>query len=56
MEKKYTPSLWVCVLMDLLGCASYAVPMLGEVGDVIWAPLSAIIFLPDVWRYTGYFW
>lgn len=44
MEKKYTPSLWVCVLMDLLGCASYAVPMLGEVGDVIWAPLSAIIF------------
>jgi hypothetical protein len=44
MEKKYTPSLWVCVLMDLLGCASYAVPMLGEVCDVIWAPLSAIIF------------
>ena len=44
MEKKYTPSLWVCVLMDLLGCASYAVPLLGEVCDVIWAPLSAIIF------------
>jgi len=30
--------------MDLLGCASYAVPLLGEVSDVIWAPLSAIIF------------
>ncbi|GAA0530878.1 hypothetical protein LX66_1056 [Chitinophaga japonensis] len=44
MEKKYTPSLWICVLMDLLGCASYAIPLLGEVGDVIWAPLSAIIF------------
>jgi len=44
MEKKYTPSLWVCVLMDLLGCASYTVPLFGEVSDVIWAPLSAIIF------------
>ena len=44
MEKKYTSSLWVCVIMDLLGCASYAVPLLGEVSDVIWAPLSAIVF------------
>ncbi|KAA2244956.1 hypothetical protein F0L74_03060 [Chitinophaga agrisoli] len=44
MEKRYTPNLWVCVLMDLIGCASYAVPLLGEVSDVIWAPLSAIIF------------
>jgi hypothetical protein len=30
--------------MDLIGCASYAVPVLGEVSDVIWAPISAIIF------------
>jgi hypothetical protein len=44
MEKKYTPSLLVCVIMDLLGCASYAVPLFGEVSDVIWAPISAIIF------------
>jgi hypothetical protein len=44
MEKKYTPGLLVCVLMDLLGCASYAVPVLGEVSDFIWAPISAIIF------------
>jgi len=44
MEKRYTPSLWICVMMDLIGCASYAVPLLGEVSDVIWAPLSAIIF------------
>lgn len=44
MEKKYTPSLWFCILMDLLGCASYAVPVLGEVSDFIWAPISAIIF------------
>lgn len=44
MEKKYLPSLWVCVLMDVIGCASYAVPVLGDVTDVIWAPVSAIIF------------
>lgn len=44
MEKKYTPSLWICIVMDLLGCASYAVPVLGDVSDLIWAPISAIIF------------
>jgi hypothetical protein len=30
--------------MDLIGCASYAVPGLGELSDVIWAPISALIF------------
>lgn len=44
MEKKNTPSLWICILMDLIGCASYAVPGLGELSDVIWAPISALIF------------
>ncbi|RFM35529.1 MULTISPECIES: hypothetical protein [Chitinophaga] len=44
MEKRFTPALWICILMDLIGCASYAVPVLGEVSDVIWAPISAIIF------------
>lgn len=44
MEKRFTPALWICILMDLIGCASYAVPILGEVSDVIWAPISAIIF------------
>lgn len=44
MEKKYTPSLWVCIVFDLLGMASYAIPIVGEVTDVIWAPISAVIF------------
>jgi hypothetical protein len=44
MDRKATPSLLLCILMDLLGLASYAVPLLGEVSDVIWAPISAIIF------------
>jgi len=44
MERKYTPGLIFCLLMDLLGYASYAIPVFGEVADVIWAPVSAIIF------------
>ncbi|WP_291908521.1 hypothetical protein [Chitinophaga sp. CB10] len=44
MDKKYTPKLWICVVLDLLGCASYAVPVLGEVADIVWAPVAAIIF------------
>ena len=30
--------------MDLLGYASYALPFLGELGDLVWAPVSALIF------------
>lgn len=44
MEKRFTPALWACILMDLIGCASYAVPVLGEASDIIWAPVSAFIF------------
>jgi hypothetical protein len=38
------PSLVFCVVMDLMGYASYSIPVLGELADVIWAPLSALIF------------
>jgi len=38
------PSLLLCIIMDLLGYASYALPFLGEFGDVFWAPLSGLIF------------
>jgi hypothetical protein len=41
---KKTPSLAFCIAMDLVGYASYAVPLLGEFADIIWAPLSAFIF------------
>jgi len=30
--------------MDLIGMSTYAIPALGEFGDIIWAPLSAFIF------------
>ena len=44
MERRAVPNLMLCIVMDLLGLVSYAVPMLGEVTDVIWAPVSAVIF------------
>jgi hypothetical protein len=41
---KKQPPLAFCIIMDVLGMATYAVPVLGEFADVIWAPLSALIF------------
>lgn len=43
--KTKTPSLFFCILMDLLGYASFSVPVIGELSDLVWAPVSAIIFL-----------
>ncbi len=37
-------SLIFCIIMDLMGYATYAVPFFGELADVVWAPVSAIIF------------
>ena len=42
---KPLPPLALCVLMDLLGCASYLIPFLGEFFDLVWAPVSAIIYV-----------
>jgi hypothetical protein len=30
--------------MDAIGYFTYALPVLGEFGDIVWAPLSAFIF------------
>jgi hypothetical protein len=37
------PSLPLCLLMDIIGCATYAVPVIAEVADVVWAPLSSYL-------------
>ena len=47
------PSLIFCVLMDLLGYATYAVPLLGELGDIFWAPISSIIFFATFGGWKG---
>lgn len=38
------PSLLFCIIMDLIGMASFLIPALGEWSDVVWAPFSAYIF------------
>jgi hypothetical protein len=38
------PHLWLCILFDLAGLISYLLPVLGETEDLIWAPLSGVIF------------
>ena len=41
---KKQPSLILCIIMDIIGYGTYALPVLGELGDAVWAPISAIIF------------
>ncbi len=45
-------SLLFCIVMDLIGFATYAIPVLGEYGDVVWAPLSGWLFYQafGTWR------
>ena len=38
------PNFLLCIVLDLFGCISYLLPLLGEAEDIVWAPLSAIIF------------
>ena len=52
---KRKPSLLFCVVMDLVGYASYAIPGLGEFADIIWAPVSGIIFYVTFGGWRGAF-
>ena len=52
---KLQNSLLFCLLMDALGYATYAVPFLGEFGDIIWAPISAFIFYKTFGGWKGAF-
>lgn len=44
MNNQKNTSLLLCIVMDLIGYASYSIPILGEFGDILWAPISALIF------------
>jgi hypothetical protein len=50
-----TKSLTFCLFMDLIGYATYSIPLLGEFGDLVWAPLSAIIFYKTFGGWKGAF-
>jgi len=42
---KKQPSLLLCIILDLIGSAGVIVPGFGAIFDVVWAPISSIIFL-----------
>lgn len=42
-------------MFDIIGCASYLLPVLGEFSDVVWAPLSGVIFFALFGKKLGVF-
>src|SRR5690606_41298258 len=40
---KKIQKLFLSILFDLLGMATFAVPVLGETFDVIWAPVAGLL-------------
>ena len=40
----FLPNIAICIAMDLIGMFTYIIPALGEYADIIWAPISAMIF------------
>ena len=50
---KKQPSLIFCILMDVAGYATYAIPGLGEFADILWAPISSIIFMRTFGGWKG---
>lgn len=47
------PKLGFCIAMDLIGMASYIMPGVGESFDVLWAPISGLIFMRTFGGMTG---
>ena len=43
-KKIFVPNIAICIIMDLIGMASYVIPVLGEFSDIVWAPISGFIF------------
>jgi hypothetical protein len=43
-EQHFLPNIVLCIVMDLIGMFTYIFPALGEFADIIWAPISAMIF------------
>ena len=55
IKQQTSTSLIFCVLMDIIGYATYTIPFLGEFGDIIWAPISALIFYKTFGGWKGAF-
>jgi hypothetical protein len=53
MNSNKSSSLLLCIVMDIIGYATYTVPILGEIGDLFWAPVSAFIFFKTFGGWRG---
>ena len=42
--QKPMPALALCVLLDIVGYASFSLPFIGELADLVWAPISGFLF------------
>jgi len=51
--KHSKPSLLFCIAMDCIGYLSYTIPGLAEFSDIIWAPVSGIIFFAAFGGWKG---
>ena len=43
-EKPVLPNIFLCIVLDVIGMASYILPGIGEFADVGWAFISALVF------------
>ena len=43
-QRIFVPNLGICIIMDLIGMASYIIPGWGEIADLVWAPISGFVF------------
>jgi hypothetical protein len=55
VRQKPLPPLAFCILMDLIGYASFSIPLFGELFDLIWAPISAVIYMRMFGGVKGFF-
>jgi hypothetical protein len=49
-EDNKTRNLILGILFDAIGSMSFAIPLVGEFADVIWAPLAGFLM---TWMYKG---
>jgi len=55
MNAKKPATLFFCLAMDLIGYASYIFPFAGELIDIVWAPISGLIFYRTFGGWKGAF-
>lgn len=43
-QQKPLPHLLLCIALDVVGYASFSLPVLGEFADLVWALVSGFLF------------